>query len=108
MKKEDIHQRKSLKKGQKILDHMGSNGAGGESVPGDPGGGKIAPGQSAGEGRRKPDALAKWGAKVRQTIRELGGTMPENLPVADSSKKIETKERKRIGNKDVPEKKRKR
>lgn len=48
------------------------------------------------------------GAKVRQTIRELGGTMPENLPVADSIKKIETKERKRIGNKDVPEKKRKR
>lgn len=25
--------------------------------------------------------------KVRQTIRELGGTMPENLPVAESIKK---------------------
>jgi DNA-damage-inducible protein D len=31
------------------------------------------------------------GVKVRQTIRELGGTMPEELPVADSIKKIEAK-----------------
>ena len=37
------------------------------------------------------------GAKVRQTIRELGGTMPEHLPVAESIKKLETKERKQIG-----------
>jgi DNA-damage-inducible protein D len=34
---------------------------------------------------------------VRQTIRELGGTMPEELPVAESIKKIETKQQKRIG-----------
>lgn len=31
------------------------------------------------------------GAKVRQTIKELGGTMPENLPVAESIKQIESK-----------------
>ena len=31
------------------------------------------------------------GAKVRQTIKELGGTMPEDLPVVDSIKKIEKK-----------------
>ena len=29
------------------------------------------------------------GKKVRKTIKELGGEMPENLPVADSIKKIE-------------------
>ena len=29
------------------------------------------------------------GKKVRKTIQELGGTMPENLPVADSIKKLE-------------------
>lgn len=29
------------------------------------------------------------GEKVRQTIKELGGTMPENLPVAESIKEIE-------------------
>ena len=30
------------------------------------------------------------GAKVRQTIRELGGTMPEELPAAESIKKLES------------------
>ena len=29
------------------------------------------------------------GQKVRQTIKELGGTMPEDLPTADSIKKLE-------------------
>jgi DNA-damage-inducible protein D len=28
------------------------------------------------------------GKKVRQTIKDLGGTMPENLPIADSIKKL--------------------
>jgi DNA-damage-inducible protein D len=37
------------------------------------------------------------GAKVRQTIQELGGTMPEKLPVAESIRKIETKQKKRLG-----------
>ena len=36
------------------------------------------------------------GKKVRQTIKELGGTMPENLPTADSIKTIETKEKKKL------------
>lgn len=37
------------------------------------------------------------GKKVRKTIQELGGTMPENLPVADSIKKLEsTKQPKRL------------
>ena len=31
------------------------------------------------------------GAKVRQTIKEIGGTMPEDLPVEDSIKQIEKK-----------------
>ena len=31
------------------------------------------------------------GRKVRKTIEELGGTMPENLPVEDSIKKVERK-----------------
>jgi hypothetical protein len=32
------------------------------------------------------------GKKVRETIQELGGTMPENLPVAGSIKKLEKKD----------------
>ena len=31
------------------------------------------------------------GKKVRQTIEEIGGAMPENLPVEESIKKLETK-----------------
>jgi len=33
---------------------------------------------------------------VRKTIHELGGTMPENLPVAESIKKVESREKKRL------------
>jgi DNA-damage-inducible protein D len=36
------------------------------------------------------------GRKVRQTIQELGGTMPEDLPTVESIKKIEAKKRKQI------------
>jgi DNA-damage-inducible protein D len=36
------------------------------------------------------------GRKVRKTIHELGGTMPENLPVAESIKKVESREKKRL------------
>lgn len=35
------------------------------------------------------------GAKVRQTIRELGGTMPENLPTPEKSIKQLEKEQQR-------------
>lgn len=38
------------------------------------------------------------GAKVRQTIQELGGTMPEELPPAESIKKLESKVRKGLKN----------
>jgi len=104
LKMEDIHRRKRLKKSQKVLDHMGSTELAAnlfratqaeEKLRRDKVQGKAAANRTHHE----------VGAKVRQTIQELGGTMPENLPVADSIKKIDTKERKRIGNKDVPEKK---
>ena len=31
------------------------------------------------------------GAKVRQTIKELGGTMPEELPQSENIRKLESK-----------------
>ena len=40
------------------------------------------------------------GKKVRQTIEELGGTMPEDLPVADSIKSLENKGKKLLKGKD--------
>jgi DNA-damage-inducible protein D len=42
------------------------------------------------------------GKKVRQTIQELGGEMPENLPVADSIKELTKKDTKTM---DTPKKK---
>lgn len=36
------------------------------------------------------------GRKVRATMHELGGTMPENLTVAESIKKVESREKKRL------------
>ena len=45
------------------------------------------------------------GAKVRQTIKELGGTiMPENLPSVDSVKKLESKHRKQISSSEESDK----
>lgn len=40
------------------------------------------------------DAHYEVGVKVRQTMRELSGIMPENLPVAEDVKKIAAQERK--------------
>ena len=37
--------------------------------------------------------------KVRKTIEELGGTMPEDLPVADSIKHLESKEQRLLKDK---------
>ena len=39
------------------------------------------------------------GKKVRKTIEELGGTMPEDLPVADSIKHLESKEQRLLKDK---------
>ena len=39
------------------------------------------------------------GAKVRQTIKELGGTMPEDLPTAESIKVVEKKKQKLLDSK---------
>ena len=44
------------------------------------------------------------GAKVRQTIKELGGTMPEDLPVAESIKIVEKKKRELEAGKNSEEK----
>jgi DNA-damage-inducible protein D len=36
------------------------------------------------------------GKKVRQTIKDIGGTMPEHLPLAESIKKVESKARPKL------------
>jgi DNA-damage-inducible protein D len=107
LKMEDIHRRKRLKKSQKILDHMGSTELAANLFRATQAEEKLRRDNVRGKGAANR-THREVGAKVRQTIRELGGTMPENLPVAESIKKIETKQRKQIGDPGVPEKKGKR
>ncbi len=97
----DIHHRKGLKKSQKILDHMGSAELAAnyfratqteEKLRRD----KVVGKEAANLTHREV------GAKIRQTIKELGGTMPENLPAVESIKKLETKRRKKLGDSESP------
>lgn len=81
---DDIHQRKGLEAGQKILDFMGSTelianlfriSQTEEKLRKD----KIA---NAGDAMKTHYAVGK---EVRSTIERIGGTMPEDLPTPDKS-----------------------
>jgi DNA-damage-inducible protein D len=91
----DIHIKKRLKKNQKILDHMGSTELAANLFRATQTEEKIRRENIQG----KEDANLthfKVGKKVRQTIKELGGTMPENLPTAESIKKLEKQRKKEL------------
>ena len=90
----EIHERKGLKKNEKILDHMGSTELAANL---------FRATQTEEKLRRdgvdnKHDANKthnEVGKKVRQTIKELGGTMPEDLPTPDKSiRQLEREKRK--------------
>ncbi|OGJ85870.1 MAG: DNA damage-inducible protein D [Candidatus Raymondbacteria bacterium RifOxyA12_full_50_37] len=104
LKQEDIHQRKGLKKSQKILDHMGSTELAANLFRATQAEEKLRRDQIKGKTAANR-THHEVGAKVRQTIQELGGTMPEELPVVESIKKIVTKQRKRFGKAATPAKK---
>ncbi len=95
LKQEDIHRRKNLKKSQKILDHMGSTELAANLFRATQAEEKLRRDKIQGKAAANR-THHEVGAKVRQTIKELGGTMPENLPTANSIKKIESKHRKEL------------
>jgi DNA-damage-inducible protein D len=99
-----IHRRKGLKKSQKILDHMGSAELAANLFRATQAEEKLRRDKVQGKAAANATHFAV-GAKVRQTIKELGGTMPEDLPTADSIKKLETKRSKQIGSTDAAEEK---
>jgi DNA-damage-inducible protein D len=90
---QDIHVRKGLKKGQQILDHMGSTELAANLFRATQAEEKLRREKITGKAHANA-AHREAGAKVRQTIKELGGTMPENLPTAESIRKLEAAERK--------------
>jgi DNA-damage-inducible protein D len=96
---QDIHKKKKLEKNEKILDYMGSEELAANLFRATQTEAKIKRENIRGQ----PDAnLAHFhvGQKVRNTIENLGGTMPENLPPADGIAKA----RKRIAKKSEPKK----
>ena len=91
----DIHARKGIKKSQHILDHMGTTELAANLFRATQTEEKLRRENIQG----KPQANQthfEVGKKVRQTIRELGGAMPEDLPTEDSIKKLESKEQKQL------------
>lgn len=96
MTAQDIHRHKRLKKSQPILDHMGSTELAANLFRATQAEEKLRRDKVKGKARANQTHF-EVGKKVRQTIQELGGTMPEDLPVAESIKKIASTKRKQIG-----------
>ncbi len=90
-----IHKKKGLKKSQQILDHMGSTELAANLFRATQTEEKLRRENIKGK-QQANQTHYEVGKKVRQTIKEIGGTMPENLPVADSIKKVESKGKKSL------------
>ena len=91
----EIHFRKGLKKNQKILDHMGSTELAANLFRTTQTEEKLRRENIKGKAKANQTHY-DVGKKVRQTIEDLGGTMPEDLPTAESIKTIEAKQQKGI------------
>lgn len=94
----EIHAKKGLKKSQNILDHMGSTELAAN----------LFRATQTDEKLRKDSVFGKEaanqthyevGKKVRQTIQDLGGTMPEDLPTPSKSIKQIEREQKKLADK---------
>lgn len=83
-----IHKRKGLKKSQQILDHMGSTELAANLFRATQTEEKLKR-DNIKDKQKANQTHFDIGNKVRKTIEEIGGTMPEDLPVADSIKKLE-------------------
>lgn len=91
----DIHQRKGLKKSEQILDHMGSTELAANLFRATQTEEKLKREQIKGK-EKANKAHFDVGKKVRQTIEELQGTMPEELPAEPSIRKLEAKLKKEL------------
>ena len=95
----EIHIRKGLKKNQKILDHMGSTELAANLFRATQTEEKLKRENIRGKTNANQTHY-DVGKKVRQTIVDLGGTMPEDLPTAESIKSIEIKHKNKLKDKD--------
>ena len=87
-----IHKRKGLKKSENILDHMGSTELAANLFRATQTEEKLK--RDSIKGKKEANQTHfEVGKKVRKTIVEIGGTMPENLPATDSIKKLDNKDK---------------
>ena len=92
----DIHKRKGLDKNQRILDHMGSTELAANLFRITQTDDKLRRENIRGK-EKANQTHHDVGKKVRQTIEELGGTMPEDLEMPNKSiKEIEGKYEKKL------------
>lgn len=100
MDKKAIHTKKGLKKSQDILDHMGSTELAANLFRATQTEEKLRREKIKGKTKANQTHY-EVGKKIRQTIKELGGTMPEDLPTPPQSiKQLETKAKKLENKKD--------
>lgn len=95
MKAQDIHKHKGLKKGEKILDHMGYEELAANLFRATQTEAKLRRENIQGKGAANQTHFTV-GQKVRETIAELGGTMPEDLPTPTKSIQQIEKEQKKL------------
>ena len=92
----EIHARKGLKENEQILDHMGSTELAANLFRATQTDEKLRRENTRGT-EKANQTHYEVGRKVRQTIAELGGTMPEDLPTPEKSiKQIESEQKKRL------------
>lgn len=93
LEKNDIQRKKSLPKNANILDHMGSAELAANLFKATQAEERLKKGNI-----KHKDAANKThfevGKKVRNAIKQIGGTMPEELPIAENIKKIKAKSKK--------------
>ncbi len=90
-----IHKKRQLKKSQNILDHMGSTELAANLFRATQAEEKLKRENIKGI-KNANYAHHEIGKKVRQTIAEIGGTMPENLPTENNIKTILSKKSKEL------------
>jgi DNA-damage-inducible protein D len=94
----EIHEKKGLKKSQKILDFMGSTELAANLFRATQADEKLRRENIQGKAEAN-QAHREVGKKVRATIKELGGTMPEELPTPEKSiQQVERAERQKLNN----------
>ena len=96
---QDIHLKKGLKKSQKILDHMGSTELAANLFRATQTEDKLK--RENVKGKLAANSTHREvGEKVRKTIKEIGGTMPEHLPTVENIKNVERRITKELSSTD--------